>query len=147
MRKLKLGEVITLGRGRAAVKWRSWNSTQFPLCAQPCALNHCLFSESVLLPLNFCLFKLRVWKKSVRQYLNCSRWRICHFCFSAFVLTTINNKNPVFTKAEPGDSISAFQWARWELTHGLINSYLKGAGCHRTMPFQRQDAGDEQEAK
>lgn len=119
MRKLKLGEVISLGQSQAAGKWQSWNSTKFPLYPQPCALNHSLFSESVLLPLNCCLFKLCVWKKSASQYLNNWRWRIYYFCFSAFVLATINEEKPVFTKAN--NSTFAFQWAHWELTHGLIN--------------------------
>lgn len=125
MRKLKLGEVKSPGQGQVDIKWQSWNLTKFPLYLKPCALNHSSFSESALLPLNCCLFKLCVWKKSASQYLNCSRWRVHHFCFSAFVFTTIKRRNQASQKQSPVTLSLHFSWADWELAHSLINPHVR----------------------
>ena len=124
MRKVKLGEVLSLGQGQAAVKWQSWILSKLCLHLKPCALNHSSFSEFAHLPLNCCLFKL---------HLNCLWWRVHHFCFSAFVLTAINEEKLVFTKAKPNKSISAFQWADWELACSLINPHAHSVFKRRTM--------------
>lgn len=103
------------------MKWQSWNSTQFCLYPKPYALNPILFSESVRTPQN-CFLQERKVPVNVQvagggKSTTCVSW-LC---------ATTPKEEKQSSKAKPSNTISAFQWADWELDSWSHQPAYKGS--------------------